>query len=215
MRKTKLKKSKRLSVVTGNEVDTEETENSSRTPSPLSQEKATAVLIGVLVILLVGFFFLHNTTSTDVSPLPSNSANSVASSTITNSIDSMLAEVERRKNELTQRFSQENTKSITPSLRQGLPEKSNPILVPNVAVPVLASVTTNVQSSLPLSSTGSSSNTNPTPTTTVSQQGANGVLDIVIGMAQDTDPKNLVVFCNSFREHVKPQVNRHAVHSSC
>jgi hypothetical protein len=33
---------------------------------------------------------------------------------------------------------------------------------------------------------------------------SNGKMDIVIGMAQDTDPKNLAVFCSSFREHSKP-----------
>ena len=43
--------------------------------------------------------------------------------------------------------------------------------------------------------------------TTVS---SSGTLDIVIGMAQDTDPKNLAVFCTSFREHAHPD-SAHAV----
>ena len=41
-------------------------------------------------------------------------------------------------------------------------------------------------------------------TTPNSTGASNGKMDIVIGMAQDTDPKNLAVFCSSFREHSKP-----------
>ena len=41
-------------------------------------------------------------------------------------------------------------------------------------------------------------------TTPNSTGASNGKKDIVIGMAQDTDPKNLAVFCSSFREHSKP-----------